>query len=314
MAPRTTRSRPSSLASTDGLTIIELLVAIVIATVVLGAALALTLSSRDLFRTDSSRTDVNQSLRGILEIIGSDIRTAGERLNSFGSTGHVSHPLAAVEVRNGNELILRRNMLNEILPLCADLSGSVASIPITSSDASVHGHVPQCNPSNPAVDSDGNGVPDALEEWREFRAENGPSVGAYIYSRVDDKSDYFLYTGDPSPDAIGVSATGLQSYTYSEKPVIILVETRRYYLNGDVLELEINGDSDNPLRLVNGVTEFQVAAVTGTGTSDDYVASGNNWSNLGGVDVAVTGTVTERGRAIERTLSSRYFPRNVLSN
>jgi len=94
----------------------------------------------------------------------------------------------------------------------------------------------------------------------------------------------------------------------------VLVETRRYYLNGDVLELEINGDSDNPLRLVDNVTAFSVNAVTTAGTSANYVASGNNWSSLAGVDVSVTGSVREGRREVERTLSSRYFPRNVLSN
>src|SRR5690606_4801723 len=130
------------------------------------------LSSRKLFSVDTSRTEVNQSLRGILEIIGSDVRVAGERLNSFGSSGHISHPLAAVEVRNGNELILRRNMLNEILPLCADVSGVVTTLPTSSADTSVYGPAPQCDPANPAVDSDGDGVSDALEEWRAYRIEN----------------------------------------------------------------------------------------------------------------------------------------------
>src|SRR5690606_10488525 len=137
-----------------------------------------------------------------------------------------------------------------------------------------------CNIANTAVDADGDGISDALEEWRAFRTANGPSVGAYIYSRVDDKSDYFLYTGDPTTSSISVSTTGLQAYTYAERPVIVLVETRRYYLNGDVLELEINGDSDNPLRLVNNVTAFNVTAITSSGNSEDYVASGNNWSSL----------------------------------
>lgn len=319
MAPRTTKWRRSSPGSTSGLTIVELLVAIFIAMVVLGAALALTLSSRDVFNTDMSRTEVNQNLRGILEIVGNDIRIAGERLNSFGSSGLVSHPLAAVEVRNGNELILRRNMIDEILPLCQDVSGTVASLLISTTDTSVYGTVPQCNPDNAAVDSDDDGIPDALAEWRTFRTANGPEVGAYIYSRVDDKSDYFLYTGDPSNSEIGVSTTGLDSYTATERAVIVLVETRRYYLNGDVLELEINGDSENPMRLVNNVSQFAVEAVTKAADGSDvlhadYVASGNNWKGLSGVEISVTGNVQERGRDVERTLSSRYFPRNVLSN
>ncbi len=312
-APRTSRSRPSSPASTDGLTLVELLIAMLIAGVVLGAALALTLSSRKLFDVDTARTEVNQSLRGILEIIGNDVRIAGERLNSFGSTGHISHPLAAVEVRNGNELILRRNMINEILPLCQDVAGAATSLAVATDDESVYVSVPQCNPEYIGVDADDNGTPDALEEWAAFRGENGPTLGAYIYSRVDDKSDYFLYT-DESTTTISITTTGLHNYTVTEKPVIVLVETRRYYLNGDVLELEINGDADNPLRLINNVTEFNVAAVTPTGLEDDYVASGSAWSSLGGVEVTLTGAIQERGGTVERSLSSRYFPRNVLSN
>src|SRR5690606_25982329 len=169
-APRTTKSRRCSPASTDGMTIIELLIAILITTIVLGSALALTLSSRKLYDTDSSRIEINQNLRGILEIIGSDVRVAGERLNSFGSSGQISHPLAAVEVRNGNELILRRNMINEILPLCQNIGGSGSSILISTTDLSVYGAVPQCNAAKPGVASGRAAAPAGLRERRPVRA------------------------------------------------------------------------------------------------------------------------------------------------
>lgn len=318
-ARRTTRSRPSSLASSSGLTVIELLIALAVAAIVLGTALALTLSSKNLFSVDRARVETNQSIRGILDIMGNDVRIAGERLNTFGSSGTLTaHSLAAVEVVGGTDLYLRRNLLNEVLPLCGPLDSSITSIPITSLDSATYGFQPLCNPTDPAVDGNGDGVPDALVAWRTYRAENGPEVGAYVYTRAGGgKSDLFIYAGPDSSASAIVRAGGTldNAYTVENQAVILLVEERHYYLNGDVLELVINGDTDNPLRLVNGVTDFKVQVVAADGTQyADYVASGADWASMGGVEIAITGTVRERNRDIERTLSSRYFPRNVLSN
>jgi hypothetical protein len=46
----------------------------------------------------------------------------------------------------------------------------------------------------------------------------------------------------------------------------------------------------------------------------DSYAPGMNWSNIGLVQVSLTGTESSGGQEIERTVNGSFFPRNVLSN
>lgn len=298
---------------------VELLVTIVVAAILLTAVLGITFSSQRLFGADRSRTELNQNLRAVLDIVGNDVRVAGERLNSFSGSATVQHPLAAVELSGGTQLYLRRNLLDETLPLCQGfLSTSGTEIQIaraSEGDGVTLGANPECF-LDATSDSDGNGIPDALEAWREYRSANGPAVGAFIYTVATNKFDFFLYDSDPNDDRIGRVASTLDfDYEISEKPAVIMVEERRYRLNGEVLELIINGDTDNPLRLVNRVTAFRVAAVMSDGTQlTDYVGRGSDWAQLVGVELSITAMVREGARQVERTITSRYFPRNVLSN
>lgn len=317
MASPITRSRRSTPASIEGLTLIELLIAIVVAAILLTAVIGLTLSSNRLFGADRARTELNQNLRSALDIVGNDIRVAGERLNSFTGAGTVQHPLAAVEVAVGTQLYLRRNLLDEILPLCQGVlpqTETTIQVARTSEgDGVTVGNRPECF-LDTTTDGNNNGVPDALEVWRDYRAENGPEVGAFIYANA--KFDFFLYSADPSNLTMGRIAGSLDNeYLVGERPALIMVEERWYRLNDGVLELIINGDWENPLRLINRVTDFQVRAVTRDGTlHTNFVGRGSNWSQLASVELSVTALVQEGGRQVERTYTSRYFPRNVLSN
>ncbi len=92
-----------------GFTLVEILVALGIASLLLGVILSTTLGHRRLYVLDQNRTAANQNLRAALDILVADLRQAGERL-----------PLdfPAVEVRNGTELVLRRNLFDVVLSLC----------------------------------------------------------------------------------------------------------------------------------------------------------------------------------------------------
>src|SRR5262245_46614160 len=116
-------SRPSSRACASGFTLIEVLVAMMVMVIVLGATLGIALSSRTLFETDQHRTSVNQNLRAGLDLLGIDVRQAGERL---------PFDAPAVTITDGSsgapdQLTLARNMLDYVLPVCVNLhSGSAA--------------------------------------------------------------------------------------------------------------------------------------------------------------------------------------------
>ncbi len=97
---------------TSGVTLIELLISVAVGLIIITSAFGLTMSNRQLLAVDQERTEVNQNLRSALDIIGADVRVTGERL---GSTG-----VPAMAVRNGNELVLRRSVHDDVMPACSD--------------------------------------------------------------------------------------------------------------------------------------------------------------------------------------------------
>ena len=70
--------RPSIRNCDSGFTVLEMLVASSIGLLVLTLLLSSTLASKNLFRADVVRTRINQDLRSALDIVGSQVRVAGE--------------------------------------------------------------------------------------------------------------------------------------------------------------------------------------------------------------------------------------------
>jgi prepilin-type N-terminal cleavage/methylation domain-containing protein len=144
-----------------GFTLVEILVALGIASLLLGVILSTTLGHRRLYVLDQNRTAANQNLRAALDILVADLRQAGERL-----------PLdfPAVEVRNGTELVLRRNLFDVVLSLCDrnGISGNQDNIPVADRN-------PPRNASTEYIeacrfrDEDGNGFDDRIDAWRNYR-------------------------------------------------------------------------------------------------------------------------------------------------
>ena len=105
-------SKRSTRNSTEGVTLVELLLAITIGTFILTVILTITLANRNLYNADETRTQVNQNLRSAMAIVGNDVRIAGERLSPRTNVG-----LPAVEVVGGTQLIMRRNLLDDTLSM-----------------------------------------------------------------------------------------------------------------------------------------------------------------------------------------------------
>lgn len=309
MAKPTTRSKPSLRRSTrtNGLTVLELLVAAAISLLVMGAAFAVTMSSRRLMQADQTRTGANQNLRAALDIIGNDVRLAGERLSGQGAPD-----IPEVEVIGGTELVLRRNVLENVLPVCTLSSGAPASgrvlVSLLGSDKNTS--YPQCNGDGPR-DADRNGTPDDLAAWGAYRTkQRGGKARAYIHSNARG-GEYFTYTGEDKQGNQGhyIARSGggfANPYTMQENANLYLLDERRYRVAGGVLELILNDDQADPLKVVNDVQNFQVRAKMKDGTKlANFVSSASTWKNVASIEVSF--------QVEGRTLTSEYFPRNVLS-
>jgi type IV pilus assembly protein PilW len=306
------RSRRYSPGSTDGFSLIELLVALSVASVLAGATLLIALSSRKMFETDRHRTTVNQNLRAGIDLLGIDIRQAGERL---------PFDAPAVTIVDGgsgapDQLVLRRNMLDYVLPLCKDiLAGSAAdSVFIARKKLPGSGKIPQgCIP---VPDEDGDGWPDNLQAWKAYRQANGGSIMAYIHNPITDQGEFFVYD-DEDNSTFHLHKANVANWTYSyptnQDPRIYILDQREFRLDNDVLQCIVNGDTANALNLVNRMRDFQIRAIFKDGTVTSSM-SGKQWTDLETIEVMLVGGESFQQREIDRTVVTRFFPRNVLSH
>lgn len=302
-------SRPSIRASSDGFSMLELLVALTVLSFVGAAALSLALSSRGVFEQDQQRTAINQNLRSGIDLLGIDVRQAGERL-----TG--SAP--AVEIVNGtgtgpDQLILRRNVLDYVLPVCKDINNASAADAVFI--AKKGGNPPPgCAP---VLDSDNDGWPDNIEAWRNYRLANGGAVLAYIYDPVTKLGEFFTYD-DEDNATFKIhrlnSVAWTNDYSTAEQPRIYILEQKRYVLSADVLQYILNEDTAHPYNLVNHMTNFQAQALLVDGTVLNSMPNTTDWTKLQSVQLTLVGAATFSGRTLRRTVTSRFFPRNILSS
>ena len=307
---RSSKSSRSTPDSSSGFSIIELLVALSVGSLIAGAAMAITLSSQRMFQTDQNRTTINQNLRSGMDLLGIDVRQAGERL---------PHDIPAIEITDGasgapDTMTLRRNILDPVLPVCKSINSGSSADSIFVGKKKVTGKVPAgCNP---VPDSNGDGWPDNLEVWREYRINNGGVVLAYIYNPTTHVGEFFQYDQeDNSTFHIHRLNSGswVHDYDITDQARIYIIEQQTFRLQADVLQSVVNGDTSNAMNLVSRVQDFQVHAHLQDGTVLDAMSSSSEWSNLNSIQITLVGGSKFGGRSMQRELSTHFFPRNVLS-
>ncbi|ANM30735.1 hypothetical protein ABI59_15830 [Acidobacteria bacterium Mor1] len=299
------RSTPNS--SSSGFSLVELLVAMVILLLIMAAGLTISMSSRTTLRSDQNRTTLNQNLRSGMDLVGIDIRQAGERLPA---------DVPALEIRDGasgaaDTLVVRRNLADDVLPVCVDIASGSSTAEVTI--ALTTGTIPAgCDP---VADTNTDGWADNLGNWRAERIAAGGTMTAYIYNPTTRLGEFFEFDGE---DAAAYhldrssSGTWTNDYLASDSARVYVMEEREFSLSGGILEMDING-SGSPFSLVDDVVDFQLRAIFQDGTIQTALAAADDWSNLEAIEVNLSGRSTFMDRTMDRALSSRYFPRNVLS-
>jgi hypothetical protein len=85
-------------------------------------------------------------------------------------------------------------------------------------------------------------------------------------------------------------------------------------VNSGVLRIVENNESATPQNVVDQITNFQVQLVMQDGSIVDSLAATGSWTSIQAVRVTITGQETNaQGQVLTRTLSSDFFPRNILS-
>ena len=287
----------------------------VVGGIVVGAALALTLSSRKIYELDEARTSVNQNLRNALTVIGADVREAGERLPT--SAGNIFPAIEIVAGDQGPELIVRRNRLADQPTLCSGVSGSGNTLYIGKSDEPPY---PECNTSNSTVRAS---LKAQLSSWRTYREAQpgGQQVRAYLYDPLLKTGEFFPYK-DENPGGYSLRrSSGSWGRPYATpaavpaegQPRLYMLEERRYRKRGEYLEVVLDGDTDHPQNLVFGVTGFTVKARLKNGNTVSVLGTNDDWTQVAAFEVSVTGAAQAGGKTLQRTLTSEFLPRNALN-
>ena len=279
----------------------------VVTSVIAAAVLSVTLASRRMLRKDQQRTQVNQDLRLGLDLLGVDIRQAGERLPA---------DFPALEIIDGaggapDTLIIRRNLLDAVLPVCETVvAGTMTTeLRIARSDGTLQG-------CDAVPDDNGDGWPDNLEGWRDLRLANGGTTKAYIFNPVDHWGEFFTYDADGSTtEYIHKEDTEawIQDYGDTQQCRVYIIQERRYEMDADVLRLVLDTDTGASSRLMHGILDFQIQAVMSDGSVADSLGALDEWSDLSALSVTLTAESEEDGQPMIREIGARFFPRNVLS-
>ena len=306
-------SKPSTPSSSDGLTIVELLIGMAITLGVMAAGLTLALAGLSLYEADHARTRLNQNLRATQDFLAADVRQAGERLGD---------DFPAIEILDGasgapDELILRRNLLGTVLRSCQQtVENSVAEIYIADPTDPVNG-------CQLVPDDNGDGWRDNHGAWNAYRLANGVTVGsdvvvaAYIFNPANGDGEFFGYVGDNAGSSYLEVESGhvwQNSYPNNDRPRVYLLEERRYRLVDGVLQLIVNGEDPNPLNMVEQIQDIQIVAAFQDGTTQTTLSFADVWAELRAIDLTIRGQSVYDDGVLESTWSSELMPRNVLSH
>jgi len=291
-----------------GFTIIELLVATLVGTIVIGLALSSSLAVRDVYEKDLVRSRINENIRGAMSVLGATVREAGENLpGTFKAVEFVPGTGSA-----SDELILRRNLKDEVLKVCQDITaGSSASSVYFALATGPQG----CAYSDNAYN---------FNQWQTYRTAEGGSVQAYIYDHASGEGEFFEYTSetDTGTSFAIVRSGGSWANDYStDSAAVYILEEWHFSLVDDagsdtkILRVVENGEETEAMNVMYGIYDFQVQAVMTDDSKQDNFASDETWVDLKAVEVTTVGLDYDRdGSTAFRTLTSQFFPRNILSN
>ncbi len=298
---------PSLLRHSErGMTLLEALVASTLSLLIVGMTVSATTANRAAFAYDAVRTNLNQNLRGATDVVAAELRQAGERLPPG---------FPAIEITNGtpgDTLIVRRNLINEVLTLCQALTTtSTTSAYITSTAA---GRPPACTFGSQTVN---------YNAWSTYRlAQAGYTAPAYIYDFSTRKGQFFTYSSENTSGSvqriIRSGGSWTNAYTAYNSAIYIMREWK-FSLSttagqSDLLQVYQDGATTPSYNVAFGLATFQIRALMQDGTSKTSFTNADSWTLLSAVELTATGSSNYRERPITSTLVTRVFPRNILSN
>ena len=144
MVPQYMMFKVLTRTSNKGFTIIELLVGLIITVIIGGLAMEALITSGSMFANDKRDIDNSQNLSAILEIVGNDIRQAGEQIPDTNFPAiEIKQATPAIYLTPGNttindsSTITIRRALTMPLTLCESIGTGTNPTTITIADVAV---------------------------------------------------------------------------------------------------------------------------------------------------------------------------------
>jgi len=283
-----------------GFTVMELLVVSVLGLTMTALIASSAITNKRAFGYDIVRTRVDQNLRSAMEVIGSQLRVGGENLSAV---------FPAFEVEDGtagapDTVFIRRNLLDEVLGVCVSIAAG-------SSSPDLFFAIPT-PPSGCAYSSQAQ----SFNAWVAKRTASGGTVKAYAYNVSTRLGEFFTYSAETNNGtAYSVqrsSGNWANDYTVGTSSAYILEEWK-FALNNGLLTLEQNGDSSTINNVAANLSDMQIVMHLNDSSTRTSWTRADQWDDIQSIEVTLTGTETFEKRSITRQLTSRFFPRNILS-
>ncbi len=285
---RCTKLRLSTQDSSSGFTLVELIVATLVASAILTASLALINEQRRQVLGTQALTQSKQNLRAAMDLIGTDAKLAGERLELISDY----EELPGISLVDGggaapDTLTLQRKLIPDRMTVCADLGVGDDTVTV-STDPGVDTCLLQDAGGGPG--NVPNGFSDTLDAFSTYRcSQDGATdcarvaplaagadcddecVLAYIHDPVNDRGEFFTYTFETTDDPAAPTLNQIHArptgpagnwrfpYPAANLPRIYILEERQFSLNAGILQLSVNRQP--AVGLVNQLDDFQVQLI-----------------------------------------------------
>ena len=283
----------------SGFTLLELLVSLALGGIILGLTAGTVVGAKKMYKRDALRTRINQDLRSSIDLIGTNIRIAGENLDS---------PFPAVEVIDGangapDQLILRRNTQDEVLKVCSPINSGTTTA-VTFANGAQAGCSYSDNTHN-------------FNTWKDLRLSENGQIWAYIFDSASKAGEYFLYSNetDSGTEYSLQRSGGTWNSDYSASAsAVYIIEEWKFQMNQDLLQVVLDSNEAEPLNISYGLKDFQVQIELRDGAQLSEFDQFQDWTQIKHIQISLNAEAAFEKKTIKRSLSAKFFPRNVLSN
>ena len=290
-----------------GFTIMEMLIAMMVGGVVMTAVFTGIFSSRNLMQTDMARTNANQNLRDVMDVLSTELRQSGQSLQ--GVIPSIALTTSGSDASGWTSSITAwRSPVGEYLIACQSIAGSPTQIALSSTVVAVTGVFNGCT---------AGGQEAVSTQWSDYLSKH-PNARLYVYDPVAMIGELINVTAASSA-AITVTGALTNVYPVSAGLRLYLIETRTFGRSNNILTVSRDEASDE--RMAPNITSFKVEVQTCTTAvipvctwNTSFAPSSTNlWTSISAIRVALKGQEQVNNKTSDRTLTSNIFPRNTLN-